>query len=152
MSDKREGIDRRTEKDRRSGGRPDYSGPERRSQRIRRSGGDRRTRGEGVDIQKAFLETKIFQATRKERTEHVFEKDKVIGTPVKVMRTGKKDPEEGWHIVGVYFENDEDKLNVSFIKVRRPEEANPREGLEKTVRLESLIELNPEIKSLFYDS
>ncbi|CAD7836957.1 MAG: hypothetical protein [Olavius algarvensis Delta 4 endosymbiont] len=104
------------------------------------------------DIQKEFLETKKFQAARTERTEHVFEKDKVIGTPVKIMRTGKNDPEEGWHIVGVYFEDNLNELKVSYIKVRRLDEENPRGGLEKTVGLESLIELNPEIKSLFYGS
>jgi len=105
-----------------------------------------------VDIQKEFLETKKFQATRTERTEHVFEKDKVIGTPVKVMRSGKNDPEEGWHIVGVYFEDNLNQLKVSYVKVRRLDEKNPRGGIEKTVRLESLIKLNPEIKSLFYGS
>jgi hypothetical protein len=42
MADKRENTDRRSEKDRRSGGRSDYHGPERRSQRFRRSGVDRR--------------------------------------------------------------------------------------------------------------
>jgi len=41
---------------------------------------------------------------------------------------------------------------VSYVKVRRLDEENPRGGLEKTVRLESLIKLNPELKALFYGS
>ncbi len=36
MQDKRENIDRRTGKDRRSGGASAYNGPERRGQRFRR--------------------------------------------------------------------------------------------------------------------
>ncbi len=46
MADKRESTDRRTEKDRRSGGRSNYNGPERRSERFRRSGVDRRNRSQ----------------------------------------------------------------------------------------------------------
>ena len=42
MADKREDTDRRTGKDRRSGGSSDYNGPERRSKRFGRSGVDRR--------------------------------------------------------------------------------------------------------------
>jgi len=152
MTGKRDDKGRRSGKDRRNGGSNPYNGPERRSNKFRRSGVDRRKKGKVNGIQKEFLETKTFQANRTERTEHVFEEDKVIGRPVKIMRTGKKDPEEGWQIVGVYFESNLDKLKVSFIKVRRPDEENPRKGLEKTVQLESLIKLNPEIKSLFYDS
>ncbi len=104
------------------------------------------------DIQKKFLETNQFQATGTEPGEHVFEKNKVIGTPVKIMRTGKDEPEEGWHIVGVYFANNMNKLKVNFVKVRKADKEDPQKGLEKTVRLQRLIELNPEIKSLISDS
>ncbi len=104
------------------------------------------------DIKKEFLETKKFEAAGTELSEHVFDKNKVIGTSVKVMRTGKDEPEEGWHIVGVYFANDMNKLKVSFVKVRKADKDGPQKGLEKTVRLQTLINLNPEIKSLISDS
>jgi hypothetical protein len=42
MANKRENTDRRSEKDRRSGGRSNYNGPERRSQRFRRNDVNRR--------------------------------------------------------------------------------------------------------------
>ncbi len=42
MQDKRENPERRSGKDRRSGGRSDYIGPERRSQRFRRDEAKRR--------------------------------------------------------------------------------------------------------------
>lgn len=42
MDDKRSGVDRRTNKDRRKGGSSSYKGPERRSLKYRRSDTNRR--------------------------------------------------------------------------------------------------------------
>jgi len=104
------------------------------------------------DIQKEFLETTKFQSTGTETIDYAFDKTIVIGTPVKVMRSGKDEPDEGWHIVEVYFPDDLNKLKKTFVKVRKADKEEPKKGLEKMVTFKSLIELNPEIESLISES
>ncbi len=104
------------------------------------------------DIQKEFLETLQFRSKGTKTVDYAFDKTIVIGTPVKVMRSGKDEPDEGWHIVEVYFPDELNKLKKTFVKVRKADKEDPQKGLEKKVRLQSLIKLNPEIKSLLSDS
>ena len=92
--------------------------------------------------------------TEEEPTGLLFDRDKVIGTPVKVMRTGKPDPDEGWHIAEVLyhaFRKGEDKINQPAVKVRKPDTERPDRGLEKIVPLQSLEKINPEIKFLVFE-
>jgi len=101
-----------------------------------------------------FLKTtefhEIVAKTEVETLELAFEKKRIIGTPVKVLRTGNPNPEEGWHIALVHFESDAGKTGQPKVTVRKPHKEKPG-GLEKVVRWQMLEKVNPEIKFLFFE-
>jgi hypothetical protein len=98
-----------------------------------------------------FLKTTEIPKAGIESAELVYERKKVIGTPVKVMRTGKEEPDEGWHIAEVYFQNAKEKIDQPLVKVRKPDKAAPEMGLQKLVPLQILEKINPEIKFLIFE-
>ena len=98
-----------------------------------------------------FLKTTEIPKTEIEPTKLEYEREKVIGTPVKVMRTGKDEPDKGWHVVQIYFQKDKDKIDQPFAKVRKPDKEDPKKGLEKLVPLQILEKINPEIKFRIFE-
>ncbi|MFC1813707.1 PilZ domain-containing protein [Thermodesulfobacteriota bacterium] len=98
-----------------------------------------------------FLKTIEIPKAGTEPSELVYERRKVIGTPVKVMRTGKDEPDEGWHIAEVYFKKDKGKIDPPLVKVRKPDKEAPEMGLQKLVPLQILEKINPEIKFLIFE-
>jgi len=101
-----------------------------------------------------FLKTTEFhelvEKTEIETFNLAFERKKIIGTPVKVLRTGTLTPEEGWHIATVHFASNTRKTGQHKVTVRKPFKENPG-GLEKVVRWQMLEKINPEIKFLFFE-
>jgi len=98
-----------------------------------------------------FLKTTEISKAGTEPIELVYERRKVIGTPVKVMRTGKDEPDEGWHISEVYFQSAKEKIDQPLVKVRKPDKEAPEMGLQKLVPLQILEKINPEIKFLIFE-
>jgi hypothetical protein len=102
------------------------------------------------DITK-FFKTTEFLKTEIEPTELEYEREKIIGTPVKVMRTGKDKPDKGWHVAQVYFQKDKENIDQPFVKVRKPDKEDPKKRFEKIVPLQILEKINPEIKFLIFE-
>lgn len=108
-----------------------------------------------VDKSVFFKTTEIPKSATKadkEATHLLFDKRKIIGTPVKVIRTGKEEPEDGWHIDKVYFQHAQEKTGQPVVKVRKPDKGGSGKGLEKIVPLQVLEKINPEIKFLVYET
>ena len=99
-----------------------------------------------------FLETIEYPPAEAEPSDLVFERGKVVGTPVRVMRTGQPKPDEGWHIAEIYFKNARGESNRTLVKVRKPAGEGTRKRLQKIVSLRSLEKLNPEIRFLLFES
>ncbi len=101
-----------------------------------------------------FLKTTEFQQivtkTDIETLDLAFDRKKIIGTSVKVLRTGKPNPEEGWKIAEVHFESNTGKTGQPKVTVRKSYKDKPG-GLEKIVRWQMLEKINPEIKFLFFE-
>ena len=85
-------------------------------------------------------------------SELLFQKGKVIGTPVRVMRTGRAEPDDGWHIAEIHYKSLENNQMQTFVKVLKPGRADTGRGLQKVLPLENLEKLNPEIRLLLYES
>ena len=98
-----------------------------------------------------FLKTTKFSKEATEPEVLFYEREKVIGTPVKVMRTGKDEPDEGWHIADIYPQKDKEEINQTFVKVRKPDKEAPEMGLQKLVPLQILEETNPELQFLIFE-
>lgn len=98
-----------------------------------------------------FITTTGIPKAETESTGLVYERKKVIGTPVKVMRTGKDEPDEGWHIEEIYYKKDKEKIRQPLVKVRKPDKEELNKGLEKLVSLQILEKVNPEIKFLVFE-
>ncbi|MCP3953094.1 MAG: hypothetical protein GY697_12880 [Desulfobacterales bacterium] len=103
------------------------------------------------NIKSNFFKTAEYPKAGPEPSEPVFERSKIIGTTVKVMRTGHDEPDPGWRIVDVYFRNAKKKINRTLIKVQKSDEEAPQKGLQKVVPLELLERINPEIKLLIFE-
>ena len=101
---------------------------------------------------KEFLKTIEYPPAESEPSDLVFERGKVIGAPVKVMRTGRDKPDSGWHIVEVYFKNSRENLNQTLVKVNKAARSDSEKGLQKIVPLKSLEKINPEIRFLLFES
>ncbi|MFC1816502.1 PilZ domain-containing protein [Thermodesulfobacteriota bacterium] len=104
------------------------------------------------NIKSEFLKTTEYPRFGTEASQLLFEKRKVVGAPVKVMRTGKELPDEGWHIVEVYSETDKNNVKQTLVKVCKPNKENLKKGLKKIVPLKILERTNPEIKFLLFES
>ena len=104
------------------------------------------------NLRNEFLKTAEYPKAGVEPSELVFERSKIIGTAVKVMRTGQDKPEPGWFIWDVVFRDTEKKINRILVKVRKPGKENSQKGLQKIVPLELLERINPEIKLLIFES
>jgi hypothetical protein len=99
-----------------------------------------------------FLKTTQFiKKAAAEPTELVYERRKVVGTPLKVMRTGRDEPDGGWYIAEFSFRKDKEKIGQPLVKVRKPDKEAPEMGIQKLVTLEILEKLNPELKSLIFE-
>ena len=98
-----------------------------------------------------FLKTTEIPTAETEPTELVYERKKVIGRPVKVMRTGRDEPDEGWHIAQIYYRKDKDNIHRPLVSVRKPDKNESNKGLEKLVSLQILEKINPEIKFLIFE-
>ncbi len=99
-----------------------------------------------------FLKTAEYPNAGVEPSELVFERSKIIGTAVKVMRSGKDKPDLGWFISDVIFRDTEKKVNRTLVKVQKPAMKDSQKGLQKIVPLEMLERINPEIKLLIFES
>lgn len=105
-----------------------------------------------------FFKTKeVLKSDVKEEKESsvlLFDKEKVLGTPVKVLRTGKDEPEDGWHITKIYirtFQKGEEKIDQAMVKVRKQDKEKSDVILEKGLSLQVLEKINPEIKFLVFE-
>jgi hypothetical protein len=98
-----------------------------------------------------FLKTTEFLKPATEPIELVYERRKVIGTPVKVMRTGRDEPDEGWHIAELFLNKDKEEIKRTLVKVRKPDKEVSNMILEKSVSLENLEKLNPKIKYMIFE-
>ena len=101
-----------------------------------------------AEIRNKFFRTGQYSKVDIKPGKIVFEKSKVIGTPVKVMRTGQTEPDPGWFVADVYFRNAKKKTNRVLVKVQKPDQSAPDKGLQKIVSLQQLAAINPEIKLL----
>lgn len=99
-----------------------------------------------------LLKTWDYPLAGTDPSELYFEKGKVIGTPVKVMRTGQAEPDTGWHIAEIHYKSSGTNKKQPFVKVQKPSSEDNRRGLQKMLPLQSLETLNPEIKLLLYES
>jgi hypothetical protein len=104
------------------------------------------------DIKNDFFKTAEYPKASTEPSELVFKRSKIIGTTVKVLRTGRTEPDPGWFISDIYFRDARKKINRTLIKVRKPDEKDPIKGLQKIVPLEQLEQINPEIKFLIFET
>ncbi|MFC1858567.1 PilZ domain-containing protein [Thermodesulfobacteriota bacterium] len=98
-----------------------------------------------------FLKTTEFLQPASEPIELVYERRKVIGTPVKVMRTGRDEPDEGWYITELSFNKDNAKIKRPLVKVRKSDKEVPNMVLEKFVSLDKLEKLNPKVKYMIFE-
>ncbi|MFC1857336.1 PilZ domain-containing protein [Thermodesulfobacteriota bacterium] len=98
-----------------------------------------------------FFKTTEFFKPATQPIELVYERKKVIGTPVKVMRTGRDEPDEGWYIAELSFNRDKGKIKGPLVKVRKPDKEKPDVVLEKFVSLDKLEKLNPKVKYLIFE-
>ena len=108
-----------------------------------------------LNLKNKYLKTAEYPEAGVEPSELVFERSKIIGTAVKVMRTGQDKPEPGWFIWDVFFRDTDlasKKINRILVKVRKPDKENPQKGLQKIIPLELLERINPEIKLLIFES
>lgn len=78
-------------------------------------------------------------------------RSKIIGKPVKVLRTGKKIPEDGWRVAEVHLPGGKEKVDQPLVKVIKPDERHSDKGLEKFVPLHVLEQINPEIKFQIFE-
>ena len=92
-----------------------------------------------------LLKTLEYPRAGTDPSELFFEKGKVIGTPVRVMRTGQAEPDTGWHIADIYHKTLGGNTKQTYIKVLKPNEADARRGLQKILPLKSLEKINPQI-------
>jgi len=104
------------------------------------------------NIKDEFFETAEYPKAGSEPSKPVFERNKIIGTTVMVMRTGHSEPDPGWCIADVYFRNAKKKINRTLIKVQKPDAKDPQKGFQKIVPLEYLERINPEIKFLIFEA
>jgi len=102
--------------------------------------------------QSALLKTWDYPLAGTDPSELFFEKGKVIGIPVKVMRTGQAEPDEGWHIAEIHYKASGKDKKQTYVKVLKPSREDNSRGLQKVLPLRSLETLNPEIKLLLYES
>jgi len=100
----------------------------------------------------ALLKTWDYPIAGTDPSELFFEKGKVIGTPVKVMRTGQAEPDDGWHIAEIHYKAAGKNKKQTYVKVLKPSREDNSRGLQKVLPLKSLETLNPEIKLLLYES
>jgi len=99
-----------------------------------------------------LLKTWDYPLAGTDPSELYFEKGKVIGTPVRVMRTGQAEPDAGWYIAEIHHKSSGKNRTQTFVKVQKPSGADNSRGLQKILPLQSLETLNPEIKLLLYES
>jgi len=99
-----------------------------------------------------LLKTWDYPLAGTDPSELYFEKGKVIGTPVKVMRTGQAEPDAGWHIAEIHYKSSGRNKTQTFVKVQKPSRDDNSRGLQKILPLKILETLNPEIKLLLYES
>ncbi len=104
------------------------------------------------NFKRDFLKTLDYPTAGSDPSELFFEKRKVIGTPVKVMRTGQVEPDEGWQIAEIIYKTSGKNMKQTYIKVIKPNRVDPDRGLQKVLPLKSLEKLNPSIKFLLYES
>lgn len=83
-------------------------------------------------------------------SEVVLDEKGIVGLPVKVARTGRAQPEEGWRIAEVLFRNGRRRIEDTFVKVSRPDPDDPERAMEKNLHLERLQEINPDIRFLVF--
>lgn len=102
--------------------------------------------------QSELLKTWDYPLAGTDPSELFFEKGKVIGTPVRVMRTGQAEPDDGWHIAEIHYKAAGKNKKQTFVKVLKPSREDNRRGLQKVLPLKSLETLNPESKLLLYES
>ncbi len=99
-----------------------------------------------------LLQTLEYPRAGTDPSELLFETGKVIGTSVKVMRTGQAEAEVGWHISEIYYKSADKNRKQTYVKVIKPGRDNTRKGLQKILPLQSLEKINPEIRLLLYES
>ena len=99
-----------------------------------------------------FFKTAEYPRAGSEPSLLVYEESKLIGTEVKVMRTGQVEPDLGWTITEVFFRDAKKKINRTLVKVRKTKDVDPQKGLQKVVPLELLERINPEIKFLIFET
>ena len=104
------------------------------------------------DSKNDFFKTAEYPRAGAEPSSLVYKKSKIIGTEVKVMRTGQAEPDLGWHIAKVYYRDAKKKVNKTLVKVRKANDLGPQKGLQKIVPLELLERINPEIKLLIFET
>lgn len=104
------------------------------------------------DTKTDYFKTAEYPRAGSEPSTLVYKKSKIIGTEVKVMRTGQLEPDLGWYIAEVYFRDARKKINRTLVKVRKPNDVDPQKGLQKVVPLELLERINPEIKFLIFET
>jgi hypothetical protein len=104
------------------------------------------------EIKNEFLKTIEYPKAGIEPSELVFQRGKVIGASVEVMRTGQDKPDTGWYIADVIFRDAKKKINRTLVKVHKPNDEDPQKGLQKIVPLELLERINPEIKFQIFES
>jgi len=102
--------------------------------------------------QSELLKTWDYPIAGTDPSELFFEKGKVIGVPVKVMRTGQAEPDEGWHIAEIHYKAAGKDKKQTYVKVLKPSPEDNSRGLQKVLPLKSLETLNPQIKLLLYES
>lgn len=105
-----------------------------------------------ADMKTEFFKTSEYPRAGSEPSTLVYKENKIIGTEVKVMRTGQVEPDVGWTIAEVYFRDARKKINRTLVKVRKPNDLEPQKGLQKVVPLELLERINPEIKFLIFET
>jgi hypothetical protein len=99
-----------------------------------------------------LLQTLEYPRAGTDPSEIFFEKEKVIGTPVKVLRTGQSEADGGWQITEIYYRSPARSIKQAYVKVLKPNRDDARRGLQKIIPLRSLEEINPEIKLLSFES
>jgi len=98
------------------------------------------------------LKTLEYPRAGTDPSELLFETGKVIGTSVKVMRTGQTEADVGWHIAEIYYKSAKKNRKQTYVKVLKPGRDRSRKGLQKILPLQSLEKINPEIRLLLYES
>lgn len=104
------------------------------------------------NFERDLLKTLEYPRAGTDPSELFFEKGKVIGTPVRVMRTGQVEPDEGWHITEILYKSSDRNVKQTYLKVLKPSREDTGRGLQKILPLQNMEELNPQIKLLLYES